>query len=99
MHGIPKQDYFAIAVPPAWVHKSMDEEGAVITLQDPKTSVKTKVQIIDTWTFDIEEFKRHDSLSLLTYGLPASKMAYILKAKYPEIDQSDVVRFVLLKKI
>lgn len=98
-HGIPKQDYFAIAVPTTWLYKPIDGEGGVVTLQDPKTKARTKVQIIDTWTFEIADFLKMDGWSLLTYSLPASKLAYILKAKYPEIDQTNVVRFVLLKKI
>jgi hypothetical protein len=99
LHGIPIQNYFAIAVPTTWLAKPIDEEGAVITLQDPKTNVKTKAQIIDTWTLEMDEFVKLNGFCLLTYSLPASKMAYILKAKYPEIEQTNVVRYVLLKKL
>jgi len=98
-HGIPKQEYFAIAVPLAWLYKPMDEEGREITLQDPKTNIKTKVKIIETWTFEMDELEKLNGWSLLTYSLPATKLAHILRIKYPEIDQSNVVRFVLLKKI
>jgi hypothetical protein len=99
IHGVPKPDYFAIAVPPSWLYKPIDEEGAVITLQDPKTKVNTRVRIIDTWTFEMDDFLKMNGWSLLTYSLPAAKLAHVLKAKYPEIDQTNVIRFVLLKKI
>jgi len=98
-HGIPKQDYFAIAVPPTWLFKSLDTEGEVITLQDPKTHDKTQVQIMDTWEFEMKDFARMNGFSLLTYGLSAAKLSHVLKAKYPEIEQTNQVRFVLLKKL
>lgn len=98
-HGIPRQDYFAIAVPTTWLFKPINEDGAVITLQDPKTNEKTKVQIIDTWTLEMDEFIKLNGFCLLAYSLPSVKMAYILKAKYPEIEQTNIVRYVLLKKL
>lgn len=98
-HGIPKQDYFAIAVPLTWLYKSLDADGEVITLQDPKTNDKTLVQIIDTWLFEMDDFIKMNGFSLLTYGLSAAKLSHVLRAKYPEIDQTNQVRFVLLKKL
>jgi len=99
IHGIPKQDYFAIAVPPTWLYKPIDGEGAVIKLQDPRTNLQTRVRIIETWTYGIDEFLKMNGWSLLTYSLPAAKLAHVLKTKYPEIDQTELVRFVLLKKV
>ena len=91
--------YFAIAVPSTWLHKPIGADGAIITCQDKDTNAKTKCQIMETWTFGMEEFLNMNGFSLLTYQLPASKIAFILRAKYPEIDQTNVVRFVLLKKL
>ena len=99
IHGIPKQNYFAIAVPPTWLYKPIDGEGAVIRLQDPNTNHLTRVQIIETWLFEINDFVKMNGWSLLTYGLPAGKLAHVLRVKYPEIDQTELVRFVLLKKL
>ena len=100
IHGLPCHNYFAIAVPDTWLFKSIDQEDPrVITLQDPKTKVKTKAEIVDSWTWDIDDFVKMNGFSRLVYGLPATKMAPILKSKYPEIDESQVIRFVLLKKI
>lgn len=98
-HGIPKHDYFAIAVPVSWLFKSYDTEGGVITLQDPKTQEKTKVQIMETWLLEMDEFIKLNGFSLLTYGITSLKLATVLRAKYPEIDQSNQVRYVLLKKL
>lgn len=100
-HGIPKHDYFKIAVPQSWVQIPIDRPEAPITaiLEDPKSKERTTVEIVETWTLDMEEFLRYNSMSLETYGIPAAKMETVLRAKYPEIDQTNVVRYVLLKKI
>ena len=99
-HGIPNHDYFTIAVPPSWLYKSLDAtEGDVITLQDPKTNEKTKVQITETWLIEMADFVKMNGFSLWAYGLLAAKLATILRAKYPEIDQTNLVRYVLLKKL
>lgn len=99
-HNVPAdKNFFAIAVPVTWLHKPIDGEGAIITCQDKDTNAKTKCQIMDIWTFEMDEFSRMNGFSYLVYQLPAAKMAFILRAKYPEIDQSNVVRFVLLKKL
>ena len=98
-HGIPRHDYFAIALPVSWLKKSIDTQGETVILKDPKTDIENRCEIVDMWTFDVDEFSRMDGFSLLTYGIKAKKMVSILKIKYPEIDQKNVIRFVLLKKL
>jgi uncharacterized protein YqfB (UPF0267 family) len=100
-HGIPNPRHFKIAVPPSWVHVPIDrpDEPITVTLEDPKTLARTKVEVVDMWTFTMEEFRRYNHMCLEAYDLPAAKMETILRAKYPEIDQKNVVRFVLLKKL
>jgi hypothetical protein len=54
---------------------------------------------MDMWTFSLEEFSVMNGFSLLTYGVPAKKMVSILRLKYPEIDQENKVRFILLRRL
>lgn len=99
-HGIPKHPYFAIAVPPSALHRSIDQtENEIILLKDPKTGEENMVEFLDSWLLKIDDFIKQNGFSLLNYGLPAVKMAHILRTKYPEIDQTNEVRFVLLKKL
>ena len=98
-HGIPQHDYFAIAVPQPWLKKSSDRSGDTVILKDPKSSTEKRCEIMDMWTFTLDEFSNMNGFSLLTYGIPAAKMANILKTKYPEINDNNVVRFILLKKL
>jgi len=98
-HGIPQHDYFAIALPITWLKKSIDATGDTVLLIDPKTEVERRCEIVDMWTFDLSDFSIMDGFSLLTYGIPAAKMVNILKIKYPEIEERNMVRFILLKKL
>jgi len=98
-HGIPQHDYFAIALPMTWLKKSIDTSGDTVMLVDPKTEQESRCEIIDMWTFDLSDFSKMDGFSLLTYGIPAAKMVNILKLKYPEIEDRNMVRFILLKRL
>jgi len=98
-HGIPQLNYFAIALPVSWLKKSIDTKEDTVILIDPKTDVENRCQIVDMWTFDLNDFSIMDGFSLLTYGIPAAKMVNILKIKYPEIQDNNVVRFILLKRL
>lgn len=98
-HGIPQHNYFAIAVPQPWLKKSVDKDGETVILKDPKTSTEKRCEIVEMWTFNLDEFSKMNGFSLLTYGMPAAKMANILRTKYPEINDNNVVRFILLKKL
>ena len=98
-HAIPQHDYFAIAVPQPWLKKSIDSSGDTVILKDPKSTIENRCEIIDMWDFELEDFSKMNGFSLLTYGIPAAKMANILRAKYPEINDKNLVRFILLKKL
>ena len=98
-HGIPQHNYFAIAVPQPWLKKSIDKDGETVILKDPKTATERRCEIVEMWTFNLDEFSKMNGFSLLTYGMPAAKMANILRTKYPEINDKNVVRFILLKKL
>jgi len=98
-HAIPQHDYFAIAVPQPWLKKSINNNGNTVILKDPKSSTEKRCEIMEMWTFTLDEFSMMNAFSLLTYGIPAAKMVNILRAKYPEINESNVVRFILLKKL
>ena len=98
-HAIPQHDYFAIAVPQPWLKKSIDSNGDTVILKDPKSATEKRCEIVDMWTFDLDDFSKMNGFSLLTYGIPAAKMVNILKTKYPEINDKNLVRFILLKKL
>jgi hypothetical protein len=101
IHGVPSnRKYFAIAVPPSAITVSLDrKENEIFTLKDPKTGEENKVEVVEMWNFGMDEFIKMNGWSLLNYELPAIKMSHILRTKYPEIDQTNKVRFVLLKKL
>lgn len=98
-HAIPQPNHFAIAVPQSWLKKSIDKDGETVILKDPKTAVEKRCEIAEMWTFNMDDFSKMNAFSLLTYGIPAAKMANILRTKYPEINESNMVRFILLKKL
>lgn len=101
-HGIPESPYFEIAVPPSWANISIDrdpEHPEVIELEDPKTKLKTKVEVIDITTMTLDEFIAHNAVCLKNYGLPAAKVAYALQQTHQEIALKQMVRYVLLRKI
>lgn len=99
-HGIPEQNYFLIAVPPSWLHKSMDEEGSCFVMQDPKTNVKTNVQLMAIWTDSVPDFVKHWGIKAnLIYSMDAAATAKVLKLKYPEINETNILRIALLKKL
>ena len=98
-HGIPKHDFFAIAVPPSYLRKSIDEDGSIITLMDKKNNLEHKAQIMDMWTFTLDELAHHDAFCYLVYGLSAMKLSIIMLERYPEVKEKESIRFILLKKI
>jgi hypothetical protein len=98
-HGIPKHDYFVIAVPPSYARKPIDEDGAVITLKDQKNHLEHKVQIEDMWTFTLDELAHQDALCKWAYGLTAVKLAMVMLERYPEVKEKELIRFILLKKL
>jgi len=98
-HAIPQHDFFAIAVPQPWLKKSIDSSGDTVILKDPKSATEKRCEIMEMWNFTLDEFSKMNGFSLLTYGIPAAKMVNILRTKYPEINESNMVRFILLKKL
>lgn len=103
-HGIPTHKFFAIAQPPSVVMptvKILDEnyKKPILDLQDPNSKQKYRAELQDTWTIDINQFEAMNSFVLLCYGLTARKLSNQLQKKYPEIEQTQKVRFLLLKKI
>lgn len=103
-HGIPTHKFFAIAQPPSVVMptvKILDEnyKKPIIDFQDPNSSAKFQAELQDTWTVKNSEFEAMNSLCLLSYGIEAKKLLKVLEKRYPEITQTQKVRFLLLKKI
>lgn len=103
-HGIPKHDFFAIAQPISVVMPTVkilndDYQKPVLDLQDPNLKQNYKAELQDTWTIDIDQFEAMNAFVLLCYGLTARKLLNQLQKKYPEIEQTKKVRFLLLKKI
>ena len=98
-HGIPKHDYFAIAIPPSYARKPIEDDGAVITLRDKKHDQEYKAQIMDMWTFTLDELAHQDAFCKLVYGLSAVKLAMTMLERYPEVKEKEMIRFILLKKI
>lgn len=103
-HGIPKHDYFAIAQPISVVLPTVQllDEGYVkpiIDLQDPNSQVKYRAELQDTWTYSLDDFENLNSFCLLAYGIGSRKLLKVLEKRYPDIVETQKVRFLLLKKI
>lgn len=103
-HAIPDHPYFAIAQPPSVVQPTVDElepdyQKPILELQDPKTLDKISAELQATWTVSSTEFERMNSFTLLVYGIESKKLLKVLEKRYPEIQEKQTVRFLLLKKL
>lgn len=103
-HAIPDHPFFAIAQPPSAVSPTVDNlepdyKKPIIELQDPKTSAKISAELQDTWTISTDDFERMNSFVLLCYGIESKKLLKVLEKRYPEIQEKQTVRFLLLKKL
>lgn len=103
-HGMPDHPFFAIAMPPSVVKPSIEEldpdyKKPVLELQDPKTSNKISAELQGTWTVSTIEFEKMNSFCLLVYGIESKKLLKVLERRYPEIQEKQTVRFLLLKKL
>jgi len=103
-HGVPNHPFFAIAQPPSVVMPTADilnenYKKPILDFQDPNSSAKFQAELQDTWTVKNSEFEAMNSLCLLTYGIEAKKLLKVLEKRYPEIIETQKVRFLLLKKI
>ena len=103
-HGIPDHPYFAIAQPPSAVLPTTDFLNPdyikpIIDLQDPKTKDKYKAELQGTFTYELKDFENMNSFCLIIYGIEAKKLLKVLEKRYPEIAQTQKVRFLVLKKI
>ncbi len=107
-HGVPKHDFFIIAQPRA-VLKSIGMQLNFddlipkvlpkLVLLDPRSNTEVNVELHDYWKFQFHEIKDMNAFSKLAYGLPGSKLQQVLKKRYIEIRESELVYFFLLKKI
>lgn len=103
-HGIPDHPFFAIAQPPSAAKPTVDElepnyKKPVIELQDPKTSKKISAELQSIWTVTTAELENLNSFCLLVYGIESKKLLKVLEKRYPEIQEKQTVRFLLLKKL
>lgn len=103
-HGIPDHPYFAIAQPLSVFQPTVDALNPdyikpILDLQDPKSKDKYKAELHGTFTYELKDFEQMNSFSLLVYGIEAKKLLKVLEKRYPEIQQTQKVRFLLLKKI
>lgn len=104
-HGIPANNpYFIIAQPPSVIKPTVDalEPGYVkpiVELKDPKTNEKHRCEVNGIWTFGIFDLDNVPQMCLLAYGLDAPKLRNVLMKRYPEIEKTQQVRFIILKKL
>lgn len=103
-HGIPKHDYFAIAQPPSVAKPTVDVLNPdyvkpILDLQDPNTKEKYQAELQDVWTYTLKELEGQNLFCLLVYGIESKKLLKVLEKRYPEIVETQKVRFLVLKKI
>lgn len=103
-HGVPKHDYFAIAQPLSVVKPTVDEllpeyVKPILDFKDPKTNKKYQAELHGTFTYELRDFEQMNSFCLIIYGIESKKLLKVLEKKYPEIAQTQKVRFLVLKKI
>lgn len=100
LHGLPTHAFFAIVQPPGEkIPQFADGENPTISLKDPKTSDVFSVEIVDSWTFQKEDFEKMNAFSKLPYGIEAKKLLRVLEKRYPEISTCETIRFLLLRKL
>ena len=103
-HGIPSHDYFAIAQPSSVFQPTVDSlepsyKRPILELEDPYTHEKCKAELYDIWRFTIAEFEGMNAFCRLVYGIDAPTLSKHLRQRYPEIEQTQKISFLLLKKI
>ena len=103
-HGIPNHPFFVIAQPPSVAGPSIEQnnpdyEKTVFELVDPKTKEKNKAELQDVWVFEIGDIAAIKAFALLSYGIDGKKLAKHLQKRYPEIEKTQKVHFLLLKKL
>lgn len=103
-HGIPKHPYFVIAQPPSVATPTIDQtkpdyKKPVFELVDPKTNQPAKAELHDVWVFGVNDVNSINAFSLLSYGIDGAKLAKVLLKRYPEIEKTQKVHFLLLKKL
>lgn len=104
-HGMPKSDFFTIAVPyngrPISEYVSIqDVPLKKITLKDPRTGKAIVAEIHDMWRLKTDEDGHLiNSFSKLTYGITGNKLVRHMKDTYPNFSKHLIIDFLLLKKL
>ena len=103
-HAVPNHPYFAIAQPPSVVKPTVDALNPdyvkpILDLQDPKTKDKYQAELQGIFTYELKELENMNSFCLIVYGIESKKLLKVLEKRYPEIVQTQKVRFLVLKKI
>jgi len=103
-HGIPSHPYFAIAQPISVAKPTVDVldpeyKKPILDLQDPNSKKKYQAELQDVFTYSLKELELQNMFCLLVYGIESKKLLKVLEKRYPEIAQTQKVRFLVLKKI
>lgn len=108
IHGIPEHNFFLIAQPCTKlsnIRKELNYDDSIpkvlpkINLRDPRTNAEITTELHDYWKFQFADIKQMNAFSKLAYGLSGEKLQQVLKKRYIEIRESELVYFFLLKKI
>ncbi len=98
-HGIPKHEFFGIAVP----HNS-DQHSPIVNgqkpqykLVDPKSKESITAEAWGAWKFPLDDLP--EALIRLVYGFPAETVKAQLKRKHPELELNPNVSIILMKRI
>jgi hypothetical protein len=104
-HGVPDHNYFVVAQPDGVVPVTFQRDDdpnykrEVILLKDPKTAIVTKTEVHGVFRWTLDDFRTMNGFSFMAYGLNAEKLANVLKRRYPKIERTNIVCFILLKKL
>lgn len=98
---MPVTSYFIIAQPKCkYDEPRIDRvDKPIVTLNDAKKKKAYQAELIDLWTVEEKDFDAMNAISLMAYGMTASKLKVHMLEKYPQLKEEFEIEYWLLKRL
>lgn len=98
-HGVPQHNTFTICLPADDRYKGLRQKPLLMSLQDPKTGTTTKAKAILSVPVNLDEEIIPEVMPQLAYGIDKDTMLRMMMKRYPELQESKKIVFLILKKM
>ena len=103
-HGIPNHNFFSVALPLSVIKSTIeanepDYKKPIHTLVDPYSGEEIFAEVHAVATLTLSEYISETIPSLLAYGVSSDIIAAELQRRYPEIQKTQQLRYVVFKRL